>query len=273
MYSGTGGVPISSLWRRLLFAIRFATTDILVTRTITPEAASSSPADRRPGRTLAPFLSYDADPYPVAEQRAAVLDPGRVHDDGELSVLRRRRRQWGDVNYIRNSVKVVIDAYNGTTTLLPGRAERSDRRTTIGEFFPACCSRWRDMPAGLRQHVRYPEDIFKIQAAMFATYHMTNPPVFYTKEDQWQVPVLDSAPEPGADAAVLHDHEAAGRDSEAEFIQMLPFTPRRKDNLAAWMVARSDGDALRPAARVPVSRSRRSCSGRGRSSAASTRIR
>ena len=97
------------------------------------------------------------------------------------------------------------------------------------------------MPAGIRQHVRYPEDIFAIQAQVFATYHMTNPAVFYNREDQWEVRSSTTAATAAADAAVLHHHAAARREG-AEFIQMLPFTPRRSDNLAAWLVARSDGE-------------------------------
>ena len=108
------------------------------------------------------------------------------------------------------------------------------------------------MPADLRQHVRYPEDIFPMQAAVYATYHMTNPAVFYNKEDQWEVPALDSS---GADAMPMQPYYTIMKlpgEQEAEFIQMLPFTPRAEDNLAAWMVARSDGDALRPAGGLPV---------------------
>ena len=87
--------------------------------------------------------------------------------------------------------------------------------------------------------MRYPEGIFNLQAAVYSTYHMTNPAVFYNKEDQWEVPAIDRGAERRAHGAVLHDHEAAGREA-AEFIQMLPFTPRSRDNLASWMVARSD---------------------------------
>ncbi len=98
------------------------------------------------------------------------------------------------------------------------------------------------MPAGLRQHVRYPEGIFNLQAAVYSTYHMTNPAVFYNKEDQWEVPAIDR----GGDTVRMEPYYTIMKlpgEGAAEFIQMLPFTPRRRDNLASWMVARSDGDA------------------------------
>ena len=98
------------------------------------------------------------------------------------------------------------------------------------------------MPEDLRQRLRYPQTIFAIQAAMFATFHMTNPAVFYNREDQWEIPSFDVKRTGRADGAVLHDHEAAGENRAPEYIQMLPFTPRQKDNLAAWMAARCDGE-------------------------------
>src|SRR6476661_10547724 len=97
------------------------------------------------------------------------------------------------------------------------------------------------MPADLRQHVRYPEGIFQIQSAVYATYHMTNPAVFYNKEDQWEVPAVDNAGESHR-MSPYYTMMKLPNETDAEFIQMLPFTPRRRDNLASWMVARSDGD-------------------------------
>ena len=98
------------------------------------------------------------------------------------------------------------------------------------------------MPADLRQHVRYPEGIFNLQAAMYSTYHMTNPAVFYNKEDQWEVPAIDRGTGEAVRMEPYYTIMRLPGETSAEFIQMLPFTPRRSDNLAAWMVARSDGD-------------------------------
>jgi len=97
------------------------------------------------------------------------------------------------------------------------------------------------MPPALREHVRYPEDIFAIQASVFATYHMTQPAVFYNREDQWEIPVVDDTAEGGAMQPYYTIMRLPG-EAEPEFIQMLPFTPRSRDNLAAWLAARSDGE-------------------------------
>ncbi|NKB16454.1 MAG: COG1615 family transporter, partial [Sphingomonadales bacterium] len=123
---------------------------------------------------------------------------------------------------------------------------------TINNIFPDLLRPLSEMPEDLRRHVRYPEDIFKIQSQVFTTYHMTNPLVFYNKEDQWEVPAIGAA---GGEQQRMEPYYAVMRlpgEEKAEFIQMLPFTPRRRDNLASWMVARSDWRALRQAAGVPV---------------------
>jgi uncharacterized membrane protein (UPF0182 family) len=143
------------------------------------------------------------------------------------------------VNYIRNSVKVVIDAYHGTTDYYLADP-RDPLALTLAKIFPDLFKPLDTMPADLRRHLRYPETIFSLQAAMYSTYHMTNPAVFYNKEDQWEVPAIDTE----GSAVPMQPYYTIMRlpgENRAEFIQMLPFTPRGKDNLAAWMVACSDG--------------------------------
>jgi uncharacterized membrane protein (UPF0182 family) len=146
----------------------------------------------------------------------------------------------GGVNYIRNSAKIVIDAFEGSVTFY--NAEPSDPiAQTLSKIFPTLFKPLAEMPADLRAHVRYPEGIFQIQASVYATYHMTNPAVFYNKEDQWEAPAVDSSGETSRMAPYYTMMKLPGEQT-AEFIQMLPFTPRRRDNLASWMVARSDGE-------------------------------
>ena len=146
----------------------------------------------------------------------------------------------GGVNYIRNSIKVVIDAYNGTTTYyLIDPTDPMAR--TIDRAFPGLLRPVSAMPEGLRTRMRYPQTIFALQAAMFSTYHMNNPAVFYNKEDQWEVPAIGTGNEPQRMEPYYAIMRLPG-EGRAEYIQMLPFTPRQKDNLAAWMVAKSDGD-------------------------------
>jgi uncharacterized membrane protein (UPF0182 family) len=239
-YGGSGGVPVGSLLRRLMFGLRFGSTDVLVSNQITRDSRIMfhRRIDERV-RTLAPFLTYDADPYPV-------LNGGRVYwiqdaytTSGRYPYSTPRPRPAPEINYIRNSVKVVTDAYNGSVSFYLADPEDPLART-LSNVFPGVFKPLDEMPADLRAHVRYPEDLFRTQAQMYLTYHMTNPVVFYNKEDQWQWPVLDSA-QNSVPMQPYYTIMTLPGETRAEFIQMLPFTPRAKDNLAAWMVARSDG--------------------------------
>jgi uncharacterized membrane protein (UPF0182 family) len=251
VYQGTGGVPLGGFLRRLAFATRFKATNLLVTAQITPDSRVlfHRRIDDRV-RTIAPFLTYDRDPYLVISEGRLfwIQDAYTTTRNYPYSTPTpgRRAEAIDNVNYIRNSVKVTIDAYNGTTSFYV--ADPTDPlAVTLSRVFPTLFKPIEEMPPGLREHIRYPEDIFDLQAHVYATYHMTNPGVFYNKEDQWEVPSLESAPAPDARARTavpMEPYYTVMRlpgEGRAEFIQMLPFTPRLKDNLSAWMVARSDG--------------------------------
>lgn len=239
-YAGSGGVVLNSFWRRLLFAMRFGAANILVTNQITPESRilyHRRIADRV--KAIAPFLTYDSDPYPV-------IADGRIfwiQDAYTTSTNYPYATPFGAgrINYIRNSVKIVIDAYHGSTMFYVAEPQDPIVRT-ISNVFPGLLKPLEEMPAALRSHVRYPEEIFTIQAAAYATFHMTNPQVFYNKEDQWQVPVIDGDANTASPMEPYYTIMRLPGETDTEFIQMLPFTPRLKDNLAAWMVARSDGE-------------------------------
>ena len=241
-YSGTGGVPIGNFWRRLLFSLRFGTTDILVTNQIQPDSRilfHRRISDRV--KLIAPFLTFDSDPYPVVSAgRLYWIQDAYTTTDSYPYSSPSLDRAGNELNYIRNSVKITIDAYNGSVAFY--MAEPKDPLVlTLANIFPGMLHPMSEMPPGLRQHVRYPEDIFKIQASIYTTFHMTNSQVFYNKEDQWQVPTLDNSPTAAAMQPYYTIMKLPG-ETQTEFIQMLPFTPRAKDNLSAWMVARSDGD-------------------------------
>jgi uncharacterized protein len=236
-YSGKGGVPLGSLWRKLIFALRFGSYQILLSDDIGPESKILFIRNiRERVERIAPFLALDRDPY-------LVLADGRLYwlfDTYTTSNRYPYSTPAGPVNYIRNSVKFVIDAYDGTTT-----AYLSDPNdpiaATFARIFPDTFKSLSDMPASIREHVRYPEDIFAIQAQVYSTYHMTQPAVYYNREDQWEIPSVED----GTERNVMQPYYTVMRlpgEKEAEFIQMLPFTPRRRDNLAAWLVARSDGE-------------------------------
>ena len=233
-YDGSGGVEMSSLLRRLLFAARFRAYEILVSSQLSSESRiiyHRNIMDRV--TTIAPFLRYDTDPYLVISEGRLVwmLDAYTTSSRYPYATPASNR-----INYIRNAVKIVIDAYDGTTTFYLAEPDEPIART-LQAIFPGFLQPLDAMPEDLRRHIRYPEGLFTLQTAIFSTFHMTNPAVFYNREDQWEVPVID-----GEQMQPYYTMMRLPGEPRAEFIQMLPFTPRGKNNLAAWMVARSDGD-------------------------------
>lgn len=232
-YSGKGGVSIGSPLSRFAFALRFASPEILLTRAITSESRvlfRRDIAERLD--TLAPWLWRDRDPYPV------IVD-GRIfwiQDCYTWTSHYPYSQRTGDgVNYVRNSVKAVIDAYDGTTTFY-GIDEKDPVLASYRRIFPGLITDGSEMPDALREHWRYPEDLFTIQAKVYTTYHMSDPQVFYNKEDQWSFPG-EAGGSPMEPFYVLM--QLPGED-RLSFILMQPFTPRTKDNMIGWMAARSD---------------------------------
>ncbi|MEQ1575493.1 MAG: UPF0182 family protein, partial [Vicinamibacterales bacterium] len=235
-YAGSGGLPLASIWRKLMFAFRFGAYQIVLSDDITEESRILYHRNiRERVEEVAPFLVFDQDPYMVvADGRLFwMYDAYTVSDRYPYSTS-----GGAGVNYIRNSVKVTIDAYHGTMTFY--LADAADPiAATYARIFPTLFKPIDQMPGALRAHIRYPEDIFNVQSSVYATYHMTQPAVFYNREDQWEVPTVDDA----RDARPMQPYYTIMRlpgEANPEFIQMLPFTPRRKDNLSAWLVARSD---------------------------------
>jgi uncharacterized membrane protein (UPF0182 family) len=236
-YAGSGGVLLNSFGKKLLFAARFRSYQILLSDDITSESRIMFDRQiRRRVSKIAPFLMLDDDPYPVVTDGRILW----IQDAYTASDQYPYATATAGVNYIRNSVKVVIDAYQGSVTFYAADTTDPIART-LAAIFPNLLKPLSEMPPDLRKHVRYPEGIFQMQASVYATFHMTNPAVFYNKEDQWEAPAVDSN---GETARMLPYYTMMKLPGEqtAEFIQMLPFTPRRRDNLASWMVARSDGE-------------------------------
>jgi uncharacterized membrane protein (UPF0182 family) len=238
-YDGSAGVPVGSFWRKLLFAMRFRAQQILFTDTIS--ADSRILFHRRISErvsAVAPFLSYDSDPYLVVHEGRLVWiqDAYTASSNYPYSTP-----AGGGVSYIRNSVKVTIDAYNGTITFYLVDPE-DPIAATFARIFPDLFRPFSEMPEGLRRHVRYPEQLFEVQTLMYTTFHMTNPVVFYNKEDQWEVPLIDRRDGQPQRMQPYYTIMRLPGESGEEFIQMVPLTPHRKDNLAAWMVERSDAE-------------------------------
>jgi uncharacterized membrane protein (UPF0182 family) len=237
-YTGTAGVRMGGLARKLLFSLGFRSVQILFSNDVTPETRVLYHRNIRDRMgTIAPFLQYDEDPYMVTAD-------GRLYWIADAYTTTTRypysAPSVSRINYIRNSVKVVVDAYNGTTEFFLADPDDPIART-LAKIYPGLLKPLESMPASLRTHLRYPETIFGLQAAMYLTYHMTNTGVFYNKEDQWEIPAIDIDGNPTPMKPYYTIMRLPG-EVKAEFIQMLPFTPARKDNLTAWMVARSDGE-------------------------------
>ncbi len=237
-YAGQGGVPVDALWRRLLFAMRFRSMNIVLSGDLTDSTRIlfNRSVPQRAALAL-PFLRFDPDPYLVVADDGRLvwmLDAYTASDRYPYSA-----RLTDGTNYLRNSVKVTVDAYDGAI-----RAYLSDPDDpmirTLARIYPGLLRPMDEMPADLRRHVRYPETLFAAQTALYGTYHMTDPATFYHREDQWQIPAV--AQREDATGFQRHIVMRLPGESEAEYLLMRPFTPRQKDNLAAWMVARNDGE-------------------------------
>ncbi len=234
-YAGKGGVPIDSMLRKALFAAKFKTEKILLSSDITAESRILFKRNiNQRVKAIAPFLRFDGDPYMVVD------DKGRLKWIIDAYTFSNRlpysKPLQGGINYMRNSVKAVVDAYDGTLSFYI-----SDPQDVLAKvyarMFPGLFKPLADMPDDLRKHVRYPHQFLQLQAAMFAAYHMTDPKVFYNKENLWQVPALGEKPmEPYYTIMKLPGEKVE------EYILLLPFTPSKRDNLAAWLTARCDGE-------------------------------
>ena len=233
-YEGSGGFPVDSFIRKLLLAARFKTLKILFSQDINSESRVLMYRNiTERVLQVVPFLRLDSDPYLVVTEGKMkwVYDAYTVSDQFPYSQTIPR---FG--NYVRNSVKIVIDAYEGSMQFYI--ADPNDPIIlTWKNIFPELFKDLSEMPEDLRSHIRYPSDLFTIQAFIYATYHMKTPQVFYNKEDQWEIPEIDNKMmEPYYTIMKLPGN------TKEEYILMLPFTPRGKSNLSAWMVAQSDGE-------------------------------
>ena len=237
-YAGNGGMPVSSLWRRILFSIKYSNMQILLTTNLTPDSRIMINRNiQERVNKVAPFLGYDKDPYIVISKEGKLFwmqDAYTISSNYPYSTP----VKGGYFNYIRNSVKVVIDAYNGTMDFYI--IDQKDPVVKVYKnIFPQLFKNFDQMPDDLKEHIRYPKDLFQIQAELYSTYHMMDPDVFYNKEDYWNTPNEIYAEneirmEPYYIVTRLPGHE------REEFILMTPFTPSTKNNMIAWLAAKND---------------------------------
>lgn len=233
-YEGSAGIALSSLPKKALFALKFSTEKILLSSDITSQSRilfNRNIIERT--RKVAPFLLFDPDPYVVVSRDGKlfwIIDAYSV--SGKVPYAKPHTKKF---NYIRNSVKVVVDAYNGSVSYYITDPEDIIVKV-YKEIFPDLFKPLQDMSEDLKAHIRYPRSYLQVQAEMFATFHMTDPKIFYNKEDLWEIPAYGQKTiEPYYTIMKLPETESE------EYILLLPYTPSKRDNLAAWIAGRCDG--------------------------------
>lgn len=239
-YAGLGGVPIDNYFKRLVFAIWLGDANVLLSDEINSNTRVQFHRQiQERVRQITPFLSLDRDPYITAVDGRLVW----VQDAYTLS----NRFPYsepviygnvGRINYIRNSVKITIDAYDGNVSYY--LADPNDPIIqTYSNAFPGLFQSMDDMPESLKAHIRYPEDLFRLQSTQYLSYHMTDVRVFYNQEDRWEIPteVLQGSEVMMEPYYVLL--KLPGGEN-AEYLLIQPFTPRERDNMVGWMAARND---------------------------------
>lgn len=238
-YEGTGGVRMNSIWRKLLFAIRFSDINLILSSQVRDASQVMyvrTIAERV--RKCAPFLKFDRDPYMVVDDSGNmvwIVDGYTTSDDFPYS-----QPTEGMGNYVRNSVKCTVSAYDGKVKIYV--VDESDPVIeTYRKIFPSIFTSFAKMPEDMRKHLRYPEDIFVAQANILRTYHMTDPDQFYSKEDEWDFPqeIFDSAPQMMSPYYVIM---RLPEERGEEMVLFIPFTPRTKQNMISWFGARMDGE-------------------------------
>ena len=237
-YSGSGGVSIGSFWRKLLFSAHFATLRIALSQDVVEESRILYQRQiQERVKKVMPFVTFDRDAYMVIAQGGRLfwmIDGYTTSDRFPYSAPIRRQ----GTNYIRNSVKAVVDAYNGTVDFYMSDPEDPIVRS-YQKIFPELFKPIDKMPSDLLAHIRYPEDLFAIQAQMYATYHMRDPQVFYNKEDLLSIP-RQTVSGTEREMAPYYTIMRLPGETKEEFVLLLPFTPNRRDNMRAWLAARSD---------------------------------
>jgi len=240
-YQGTGGVRLGSPLTRLAYALRLGSSQVLLSGYITPDSRllwRREISERV--RTLAPFLSYDPDPYPVVLNGRLIWLLDAYTATGRYPYSEPIGSMAGVINYMRNPVKITIDAYDGTVTFYLIDAT-DPLAATYARIFPALFRPASEMDPALVAHWRYPEGLFRIQATKYQSFHMTDPQVFYNQEDLWTWAEEIVGGETVRTEPYYVNMRLQGQ-AENEFILMSPYTPSNKQNMIAWLYARNDGE-------------------------------
>ncbi len=239
-YDGKGGILLDSFWKKLLFAWTQKDVNILLTSYLTPDSRIQiwRTVQERVAQ-IAPFLRLDTDPYPVLSAGTLYWIQDAYTDSDQFPYSYPHVAGFGDnLNYIRNSVKVVVDMYDGTVSFYVMEPQDSIL-AVYRRAFPGVFKDLDQLSADLKQHLRYPEDLFAIQTDQYKTFHMTDPQVFYNREDLWMTPKETYAGQSQPMEPYYILMKLPGSD-RLEYLLMTPFTPQNRDNMIAWMAAKCD---------------------------------
>ena len=237
-YEGKGGVAIGSFWRQVVFSIHHATLRILLSRDLTAESRILyHRMVKERVKKIAPFITFDRDAYLVIAEGGRlfwIIDGYTTSDRFPYSEPLQRQ----GTNYIRNAVKAVVDAYHGSVDFYLNDPQDPVIQS-FAKIFPTLLKPLASMPEDLRAHIRYPQDLFTIQAHVYSTFHVQDPQVFYNKEDLLSIPrhVSDGQEQ---DMDPYYTIMRLPGEAKEEFVLLLPFTPNRRDNMRSWLAARSD---------------------------------
>jgi len=241
VYDGSGGIRMGGIFRKMLFALKFQELKILLRSDISADSRillNRQIIDRI--QKAVPFLTYDNDPYMVITGDGRLVWIVDGYTTSGAYPYSAYSAVAGDIgNYIRNSVKAVIDAYNGTLELFISDPD-DPLIKTWAKVFPDVFRPLSAMPADLRSHIRYPQTLFAVQARVYSVYHMTDPQVFYNKEDVWRIPDSYTEGQSGPMSPYYTIMKLAEVGVREEFILMVPFSPSKKENMIAWLAARCD---------------------------------
>jgi uncharacterized protein len=239
-YQGKGGIPLDSYWKRVLFAYHFSDVNILLSSYLAPESRIQvwRRVQERVGR-IAPFLQLDNDPYLVLSEGKLYWIQDAYTTSDCFPYSEPYTSEFGNrLNYIRNSVKVVVDAYEGSVFFYVMDPDDPVLRV-YRKGFPGVFKELDELSPDLKRHLRYPEEFFRVQSSLYRTYHMTDPQVFYNREDLWTFAQERYA----GNTLPMTPYYILMRlpgEKELMYLLMTPFTPQRRDNMVAWMAAMCD---------------------------------
>ncbi|MSP23079.1 MAG: UPF0182 family protein [Dehalococcoidia bacterium] len=236
-YAADRGIRLGSVGRRTALAWQLADINLLVSGQLGP--GSRVLMHRKISERIAfiaPFLTLDHDPYLITLDGHLLWVQDAYTATGNYPYSQRQ----GDINYLRNSVKVTVDAVTGDTVFY--QMEDEPLVNTWGRIFPDLFTPASQMPPGLREHIRYPEDLFRQQSLQYLRYHITDPKVFFVGEDLWAIPTERFGGQQEQQVEPYYVVMRLPGESREEFALILPFTPRNKQNTVAWLAGRSDGD-------------------------------